>query len=42
MDIVLKSLDVIASLNYPGNRAELIVVDNGSNDGSFEIVRVSR
>ena len=39
MNIALKSLDAVASLNYPSNRVELIVVDNGSSDGSFEIVR---
>jgi GT2 family glycosyltransferase len=39
MDVVHKSLDAIIDLNYPSNRFELIVIDNGSNDGSFEVIR---
>lgn len=39
MDIVIKSLEAITDLNYPSNRFELIIVDNGSNDGSFEIIK---
>jgi len=39
MDIALKSLDAIASLNYPSNSVELIIIDNGSTDGSFEVVK---
>jgi len=33
-DIILESLDSIASLDYPSDRYELIVVDNSSSDGS--------
>ncbi|MEM0027840.1 MAG: glycosyltransferase family 2 protein [Ignisphaera sp.] len=39
IDLVLKSLEAIADLDYPGDRYELIVVDNGSTDGSFERIR---
>ncbi|MEM1541420.1 MAG: glycosyltransferase family 2 protein [Ignisphaera sp.] len=39
LDIVLKSLEGISNLDYPNNRYELIVVDNGSNDGSFEAIK---
>jgi len=39
MPIVLKSLESIINLDYPSDRFELIVVDNGSNDGSFERIR---
>ncbi|MEM2388767.1 MAG: glycosyltransferase family 2 protein [Ignisphaera sp.] len=38
IDIVLESLEGIADLDYPNNRYELIVVDNGSSDGSFETI----
>jgi GT2 family glycosyltransferase len=34
--IVLESLESIAELDYPFERYELIVVDNGSTDGSYE------
>ena len=39
IDLVLKSLEAVASLDYPSDRYELIVVDNGSTDGSFEAVK---
>jgi len=32
--VILESLDSIASLDYPNDRYELIVVDNNSSDGS--------
>jgi len=38
-DIVLKSLEASVGLDYPSDRLELIVVDNGSSDGSFEIIK---
>jgi len=37
MDIVLRSLKSILELEYPDY--EVIVVDNASNDGSFEKIR---
>ena len=39
INIVLKSLESIANTEYPQDRYELIVVDNGSNDGSFEKIK---
>ena len=39
MPIVLESLESIVNLDYPSDRYELIVVDNGSTDGSFEKIR---
>ncbi len=39
IDVVFESLESIASLDYPGDKYELVVVDNGSTDGSFEAVR---
>ena len=39
MPIVLKSLESIVNLDYPSDRYELIVVDNGSTDGSFEKIK---
>jgi len=39
MHIVLKSLKSIVDLDYPSDRYELIVVDNGSTDGSFEEIK---
>lgn len=35
MPIVLESLKSIANLDYPSDKYELIVVDNGSTDGGF-------
>ena len=37
MDIVLRSLKSVLKLEYPDY--EVIVVDNASNDGSFERIR---
>lgn len=37
MDIVLRSLKSVLELEYPDY--EVIVVDNASNDGSFERIR---
>ena len=37
IDIVLESLRAIKDLNYPNY--ELIAVDNGSNDGSYKIIK---
>jgi len=39
MPVILKSLESIISIEYPFDRLELIVVDNGSNDGSFERIK---
>jgi len=39
LPLVLQSLESIASVDYPSDRFELIVVDNGSTDGSFEKIR---
>lgn len=39
IDLVLKSLEALFDLDYPVDRYELIVVDNGSSDGSFETIR---
>jgi GT2 family glycosyltransferase len=36
---VLESLESVVGLDYPSDRYELIVVDNGSTDGSFEKVK---
>jgi len=36
MPIVLESLKSIVNLDYPSDIYELILVDNGSADGSFE------
>jgi GT2 family glycosyltransferase len=39
LPLVLQSLESIASTDYPSDRFKLIVVDNGSTDGSFEKIR---
>ncbi len=39
IDVALESLESIANLDYPSNRYELIVVDNGSSDRSFETIK---
>jgi glycosyltransferase involved in cell wall biosynthesis len=39
LPLVLQSLESIASVDYPSDRFKLIVVDNGSTDGSFEKVK---
>ncbi|MGB9816181.1 MAG: glycosyltransferase family 2 protein [Desulfurococcaceae archaeon] len=39
LPLVLQSLESIASIDYPSDRYELIVVDNGSTDGSFEEIK---
>jgi GT2 family glycosyltransferase len=39
MPIVLESLESIISLDYPSDKLELIIVDNGSIDGSFEKIK---
>jgi len=39
MPIVLRSLESVAELDYPPDKYELIVVDNGSTDGSYEKIK---
>jgi len=39
LPLVLQSLESIASIDYPSDRYELIVVDNGSTDGSLRRLR---
>ena len=39
LPLVLQSLESVASIDYPSDKFELIVVDNGSTDGSFEKIR---
>lgn len=39
IDIVLESLTAVSELDYPSDKYELIVVDNGSTDVSFVKVR---
>jgi glycosyltransferase involved in cell wall biosynthesis len=36
LPIVLRSLESISDLEYPSDRFELIVVDNGSTDDSLK------
>jgi GT2 family glycosyltransferase len=38
-DDTLECLDSLRNLNYPKDRVEIIVVDNGSKDGSPEIIK---
>jgi GT2 family glycosyltransferase len=37
--VILDSLRAVFDLDYPKNRYELIVVDNGSTDGSFKTIK---
>lgn len=39
INLALKSLNAISELDYPSDKYELIVVDNGSIDGSFEKIK---
>ena len=39
MSIALESLEAISNFDYPADKYELIVVDNGSTDGSYEEIR---
>ncbi len=39
-DDTLECLDSLRQLNYPHNRLEIIVVDNGSQDGSAEAIKL--
>lgn len=39
IDIALRSLKAVAELDYPRDKYELIVVDNGSTDGSFKKIK---
>jgi len=39
MPIVLESIESIINLDYPFEKYEFIVVDNGSTDGSFERIK---
>jgi GT2 family glycosyltransferase len=39
LPLVLQSLESIASVDYSSDRFKLIVVDNGSTDGSFERIK---
>lgn len=36
-DVVLESLEAVLSLNYPDY--EVVIIDNGSSDGSYEMIR---
>lgn len=37
--LVLESLNAVSELDYPSDKYELIIVDNGSTDGSFEKIK---
>jgi len=37
LNVVLESLEGVFNLDYPG--LEVVIVDNGSTDGSFEAVK---
>jgi len=39
IDIALNVLNTICTLDYPYDRYELIIVDNGSTNGSFEEIK---
>jgi GT2 family glycosyltransferase len=39
LPLVLQSLESVASLDYPNDRYEIIIVDNSSTDGSFKKIR---
>jgi len=39
IDTVIESLESITNLDYPDDKYELIVVDNGSTDGSFDKIK---
>jgi len=39
LPVVFESIESISSLDYPSDRYELIIVDNGSTDGSFESIK---
>ena len=39
IDVVLNALNAICDLDYPHDKYELIIVDNGSTDGSFEKIK---